>query len=342
MACVLDALGGGDSLPSASPIDVVDLARIEDRISFLYFERCVVNQAENAITVATEEGIIRVPTASLGVLLLGPGSTISHRAVALLGECGVTVVWVGERGVRMYAAGKPLTHSSALLQKQAKLVSNNRKRLAVARLMYGMRFPGEDVSKLTMQQLRGREGVRVRRVYRKLSKETGVPWDKRTFNPEDFHDGSDINQALSAANVCLYGIVHAVITAMGCSPGLGFVHIGHELSFVYDIADLYKAGLSIPVAFRTVAEHPDNVGQATRRAMRDAMYDLSLVKRIVSDVHLLLLFDEKSAIQGSDADMSLDKVALWDEFSGEVAAGRAYGLDADLAELEAMSAGVEA
>lgn len=147
------------SRKSPPPPDVIELARMEDRISFAYFERCVIGQEDNAITVADAEGVVRLPSASLGVLMLGPGSSVSHKAMSTIAESGATVVWVGENGVRMYAAARPLTHSSALLQQQAKLVSNTRSRLAVARAMYQMRFPHEDVSKLTMQQLRGREGL---------------------------------------------------------------------------------------------------------------------------------------------------------------------------------------
>lgn len=308
--------GAGD-IPSALPLDLTELVRAQDRISFLYFERCAVSQADNAITVTDAAGTMRVPAASLGVLMLGPGTTISHKAMVTIGECGATVVWVGERGVRMYAFGRPLTHSSALLQRQARLVSNVRTRLAVARAMYQMRFPGEDTSRLTMQQLRGREGARVRRVYRELSARTGVPWRGREYDPDDFDDSSEINKALSAAHACLYGVAHAVIVALGCSPGLGFVHVGHERSFVYDIADLYKAEISIPVAFETAAKNPDVIGTATRYAMRDALYDMSLLDRMVSDIKALLGIEEGDA-EGAN------RVALWDEKVGEVPAGRQY------------------
>ena len=238
--------------------------------------------------------------------------------MATIGENGASVIWVGERGVRMYASGRPLTHSSRLLMRQASLVSNTRTRLAVARQMYQLRFPDEDVSALTMQQLRGREGARVRRAYRYWSQETGVEWKRREFDPDDFDMGSEINKALSAAHVCLYGVTHAVIVALGCSPGLGFVHTGHERSFVYDIADLYKAELSIPVAFKTAALHPDDIGSATRKNMRDALYDLSIMKRMVEDIADLLSMDD-------DPGESLgDEVKLWDEKDGEVAAGKQY------------------
>ena len=238
--------------------------------------------------------------------------------MASIGENGASVVWVGERGVRMYASGRPLTHSSRLLMRQAKLVSNTRTRLAVARRMYQMRFPGEDVTSLTMQQLRGREGARIRRVYRHWSRETGVEWKRREFDPEDYDAGSEINKALSAAHFCLYGIAHAVIVSLGCSPGLGFVHTGHERSFVYDIADLYKAELSIPVAFETAAACPEDVGSATRKNMRDALYDLSIMKRMVADITGLLSSDDVT-----DDDFA-DDLKLWDEKNGEVAAGRQY------------------
>lgn len=318
-------MGHGFHTPSTEPPDIADLVRVEDRLSFLYFEHCVVNQADNAITITDDEGTIRIPAASLGVLMLGPGTSVSHKAMATIGENGATVVWVGERGVRMYAVGRPLTHSSALLQRQALLVSNTRTRLAVARRMYQMRFPDEDVNALTMRQLRGREGVRVRRVYRALSAQTGVPWERRAYDPNDFDDATDINKALSAAHACLYGVAHAVIASLGCSPGLGFVHTGHERSFVYDIADLYKAQTSIPVAFATVAEGADDIGAATRRNMRDALYDLSLMGRMVRDIKGLLMADTSEGEEPQDSDgRPEDHVGLWDEYEGEVAAGCLY------------------
>lgn len=315
-------MSAGRRVPGTPPPDLGELVRAEDRLSFAYFEHCVINRADNAITVTDETGTMHIPTATLSVLMLGPGASVTHQAMTVIGENGATVIWVGERGVRMYAFGKPLTHSSTLLQQQARMVSNTRSRLAVARRMYQMRFPDEDVSRLTMQQLRGREGARVRRVYRECSARTGVVWDKRTYDHDDFEAGNEINKALSAAHTCLYGLAHAAIVALGCSPGLGFVHVGHERSFVYDIADLYKAELSIPVAFETAAEQPDDIGSATRRHMRDAVYDLSLMKRMVRDIRGLLgeglLADEES--EG-------DHVGLWDGKDGEVAAGVSYRTD---------------
>jgi len=143
--------------------------------------------------------------------------------------------------------------------------------------MYAMRFSDEDVSSYTMQQLRGREGARVRRIYREQSLRTGVPWNRRDYDPENFENSDLINMALSAAHTCLYGIIHAVIVAVGCSPGLGFVHTGHARSFVYDIADLYKAEITVPIAFDVAASGPVDVEAETRHAVRDAVYSGSIL-----------------------------------------------------------------
>ncbi len=96
------------------------------------------------------------------------------------------------KGVRFYAHGRALTRSNRLLERQAKLVSNRRSRLGVARKMYQLRFPNEDVSQLTMQQLRGREGARVRQIYSKYSQEFGVEWTRRKYDPADFESGTQL------------------------------------------------------------------------------------------------------------------------------------------------------
>ena len=306
-----------DSIPGSPPSDIMDLARMEDRMSFAYFEHCSISRSDNAITAEDAAGTVYVPAASLSVLMLGPGTTVTHRAMELIGENGATVIWVGERGVRMYAFGKPLTHSSALLQRQASMVSNVRTRLAVARKMYEMRFEGEDVSGLTMQQLRGREGARVRKIYRACAQETGVTWTRRCYNPNDFESGSDIDQALTAAHTCLYGLCHAAIVSLGCSPGLGFVHTGHDRSFVYDIADLYKAETSIPIAFRVASKGVYDIPGEVRRSMRDEFYRTGLIKRVVKDIKDLLLCEE-------EVDGFGDDVYLWDEKSGKVPSGVQY------------------
>jgi CRISPR-associated protein Cas1 len=295
--------------------------RVQDRLTFLYVERAVISRDASAITATDERGTVHVPAATLSALLLGPGTKVTHQAMVLMAESGSTVVWVGERGVRYYAHGRSLSRSSRLLEAQATLVTNRQTRLGVARKMYEMRFPGEDVSALTMQQLRGREGARVRRAYREHAHRTGVPWNGRDYRPDDFAGSDPVNRALSAATTCLYGLTHAVIVALGCSPGLGFVHTGHERSFVYDVADLYKAELAIPVAFDAAALDLVDVEGHVRRAMRDQMHEARILERAVRDVGWLLT---GSAEDAGDEDAWSRVTMLWDGRSGAVAGGVSY------------------
>ena len=296
------------------------LPQIGDRMTFLYLERCQLNRDDSAISVRDERGTVSVPAAAISVLLLGPGTTVTHRAMELIGDAGVSVVWVGEHGVRYYAVGRPLTHRAQLLLRQAALVSNQRSHLAVARKMYEMRFPDEDVSAMTMQQLRGKEGSRIRSVYRQASKQWNVPWNGREYDPENYEGGDLVNQALSAGSACLYGLALAVISAMGCSPGLGFVHVGHENSFVYDIADLYKAEITIPLAFELAAGEPEDIGGLMRRRVRDAMVESHLLERMVRDIRTLLM-EENPEVH----DPGIDAVYLWDDRKGVVPNGVSYG-----------------
>lgn len=312
-------------IPGAKPVPLSQLTRASDRLTFVYLEHSVVHRDANAITARDARGTVHIPAATLGALLLGPGTTVSQQAMVLLAESGSTAVWVGEHGVRYYAHGRTLTQSSRLLERQAELVSNRNARLAVARKMYAMRFPGEDVGGFTMQQLRGREGARVRRLYRAHADRTGVEWDRREYDPTDFDGGSPVNQALSAANTSLYGVVHAVVVALGCAPGLGFVHTGHIRSFIYDIADLYKADITLPIAFDMAAKGSADIAADTRRAVRDVMKDGKFLETCVRDIQTLLAPEDEVQEYGPEA--FEDVVMLWDYNGRTVAGGVSYDED---------------
>ncbi|MEK2461700.1 type I-E CRISPR-associated endonuclease Cas1e [Lactobacillus gasseri] len=289
--------------------EIGELSKISDRVTFLYLEHAKLNRVDSAISVVDSQGTVYIPAAIISVLFLGPGVDVTHRAMELMGEAGMSVVWVGEEGVRQYAHGRALNHSSTLLQAQAKLVSNNRSRLKVARKMYQMRFPGIDVSNLTMQQLRGKEGARVRKVYQEQSQKTGVSWSRREYKVDDFEASTPINQALTAAHQALYGLSYSVIVALGASAGLGFVHTGHDLSFVYDFSDLYKAEYSIPIAFEVVKEYgKEDISTHTRHAMRDAFKDGRLIERMVKDLKYLLDVEDQTEVKAV--------MNLWDDKKG--------------------------
>lgn len=290
-----------------------DLHRIADRVSSLYVEKMHVDRDENAVVLINKEHTVRVPAALVAVLLLGPGTRVTQAAMNLLGDSGTGVCWVGECGVRMYAGGLGPSRGSSLLYRQAYLVSRKVDRLAVARKMYAKRFPAEDVSGLTMQQLRGREGTRVRKLYREHSKRTGVTWSGRVYRAgEPFAAGDDVNRLLSAGNTCLYGVCHAAIVGIGASPGLGFVHTGSSMSFVHDIADLYKADYTIPLAFE-LSRDGRTEERDMRLAFRDRLADGRLLHTIIGDVQELLA--------GPSDPMDADVNTLWDERVGAVPGG---------------------
>jgi CRISPR-associated protein Cas1 len=186
--------------------------------------------------------------------------------------------------------------------------------------MYGMRFPDEDVSTLTMQQLRGREGARVKKLYREHSKRTGVSWNGRVYKPgQPFEAGDDVNRLRSAGHSCLYGVCHAAIVGIGASPALGFVHTGGATSFVLDIADLYKAEYTIPLAFDLAAQGLTSERDA-RTAFRDRITDGRFMLRIVQDIKNLIL-GEHAEVPDTDAH------ELWDETVGSVPGGVNWAAD---------------
>lgn len=311
-------------IPGMIKPDIQALPQIKDRMTFLYLERCTLGKKDGAISVTDDSGVVYIPAAAITVLMLGPGTRVTHRAMELMGDAGVGVVWVGEHGIRYYAHGRSLTTKSTLLLRQAEMVVNPRQHISVVRKMYQLRFPNEDCSKMTIQQLRGREGSRVRRIYKEMAKKTGVEWNGREYDPDDFSASNEINQALSAAHTCLYGLAHAVIVAIGCSPGLGFIHVGHERSFVYDIADLYKAEISIPSAFLAVADQPMDLIGAVRKKVRDQMVENHILEKMVHDIKWLFDKDEKNV------DDSEDSVYLWDDKIGTVENGRSYFEEDDI------------
>lgn len=299
--------------PSQSPLDRLLLPRMESRLSFLYVERAVINRDGNALTIKDQRRIAHVPATQLAVVLLGPGTKVTYAAMALLGDAGASVVWGGEKGVRYYAHGRPPAKTSRFAEAHVRLWSNQRTRLRCARRMYDMRFPGEEISQLSLSQLRGREGARMKKIYAAEAQRTGVVWTRRNYDPQDFESGDPINRALTEGSAALYGIAHAVIVGLGFIPSLGIVHTGTDRAFVYDIADLYKAEISIPAAFEAVAAIPSGDDLNVRARIRDKVVSTRLMQRMVHDLQDLMEIPEEDAY--SDVDLM-----LWSELE-VIAAG---------------------
>lgn len=290
-----------------------------DSVSFLYIDKSIIEQESKAVAVHRGEKKINIPCAAINTVLLGPGTTISHAAVRNLANSGCSILWVGEDGVRFYASGKSEAKSSDNLLKQAEYWANDTLRLQTVRRMYEMRFATEIPRDYTLQQLRGMEGSRVRKIYQDLSTTYNINWEGRQYNRETMSQSDEINQAISYANSYLYGICHAGIVALGYSPGLGFIHTGQQLSFVYDMADLFKMETVIPLAFKAVAdrEMSNNIEQTLRMACRQHFYDKRILKKITTSLHQLF--------HGEKEPLPVEISYLWDNENGLINGGINYG-----------------
>ncbi len=264
--------------------DLQQLPKLSDSISYLYIEHAALTQDKYGLLVLQEGSKVYLPVAALTVLLLGPGTRTTHAAIKTLADNGCTVVWVGEDGTRYYAHGRGETRRARHLLHQARLVSDPRLRLEVCRRMYRHRFQEPLEPHLTLQQLRGMEGARVRTAYAQASVRHNVPWEGRRYRLGQWERNDPINRALSAANALLNGLCHAAIVAGGYSPALGFIHTGNYRSFVYDIADLYKVEITIPTAFRVVGESTERVEPRVRQACRAVFKEQKLLQRILPDI----------------------------------------------------------
>jgi CRISPR-associated protein Cas1 len=299
------------------PVKRIELPRIEDRISFVYADNCRLEKSNGAIRLITNDGSMDIPAAQLVVLMLGPGTTVTHRMVQIASEAGMCIIWVGEEGVRFYAGGLPLSGDTKLLVNQARIVSNEKLRIAAAKRMYNIRYPDEDIAELSMRQLLGREGTKVGRRYQELSEAYKVPWNGRKYNSDDFSKNDPLQNALSCANSCLYGLCYSAVYSLGLSPGLGIIHTGLSKSFVLDVADLYKETVSFPAAFSVIADGSYDMERRVRYKMRDLFKDRRFLKCIVSDIMTTLDDNDEKTIDGRNR--------LWAGFKENVDGAVRYG-----------------
>lgn len=304
--------------------DLKELPKLRDSISYLYMEHARIDQDAAAIMFEMEDGKIPVPVASLTCLLLGPGTSITHAAVKTITENGCLIVWCGENATRFYASGMGETRSARNTLLQAELCMNQEKHLSVVRKMYGIRFPEMPTKDLTLEQIRGLEGIRVRGAYQLAAKQFGVKWKGRDYKQKDWDEADPINRALSEANAILYSLCQAAIVSLGYSTALGFIHTGKALSFVYDIADLYKAKTTIPAAFEAVSKGTGELSKNIRLNCRKRFAAIGLLKRIAKDIETIF------AIGDSEIDDSKIIGDIWNEDGSTIEGGINYGKAGDI------------
>lgn len=263
---------------------------IKDRVSmiFVYYGR--IDVKDGAFVVVDEVNGERkhIPVGSVTCIMLEPGTRISHAAVKLAAVTGTLLIWVGEAGVRLYSSGQPGGARSDKLLYQAKLALDENLRLKVVRKMFEMRFGEKPPERRSVDQLRGIEGMRVKKLYELMARQYRVKWHGRRYDPKDWSAGDMVNKCLSAATSCLYGVTEAAILAAGYAPAVGFIHTGKPLSFVYDVADIFKFDTVVPVAFQVAAKNSSQPDRQVRVACRDIFRQTRLLKRIIPSIEEML------------------------------------------------------
>lgn len=282
----------GRGLPGAAPPHPIPL---KDRASIVFVEKGQLVVVDGAFVLVDANGVRTViPVGGLAAIMLEPGTRASHSAVALAARAGTLLIWVGEAGVRLYSTGQPGGARADKLLWQCRMALNPDARLKIVRRMFQVRFAETAPERRSVDQLRGIEGSRVREIYKGLARQFGVEWRRRDYDPGNF-DLSDVpNRCLSAATSCLYGITEAAVLAAGYAPAVGFLHTGKPLSFVYDVADLFKFETVVPEAFRVAARHAQGkldrpVDMAVRHACRDAFRKTNVLARLIPAIEDVLV-----------------------------------------------------
>lgn len=276
-----------NGLPPPKPV------MLKERVSMVFLEYGEIDVVDGAFVLVDKTGIrTHIPVGGVACLLLQPGTRVSHAAVVLAARVGTLLIWVGEAGVRLYAAGQPGGARSDRLLYQAKLALDDTARLKVVRKMYQIRFGEEAPMRRSIEQLRGIEGSRVRAMYKMLAQKYKVKWSGRDYDTADWNSGDIPNRCLSAATACLYGISEAAILAAGYAPAIGFIHTGKSQSFVYDIADILKFETVVPIAFKIAARNPNEPDREVRLACRDMFRQANLLSRLIPLIEEVLAAGE--------------------------------------------------
>jgi len=227
-----------------------------------------------------ESGDYAIPYQTVSMILLGPGSTVSHDALRILARHGTLLAAVGEGGVKFYTAPPMGQGRSEIARKHASLWADKLKRIDVARKMYAIRFgrifPHKDIS-----VLRGIEGGRLKETYKLVAEQFNVPWEGRRYDRQN-PDSADIpNQAINHAATFMEAAADVAVAAVGAIPPLGFIHEASSNAFTLDIADLYRAELTLPLAFSVSRKVLDRPGINLERELRKESSGLFRSKKVI-------------------------------------------------------------
>lgn len=240
---------------------------------------------------ALEPGDYAIPLQGVSIILLGPGSTVSHDALRLLAQARTALAAVGEDGVRLYTAPPMIPDRSGLARLQARIWADDDLRIMTARRMYAFRL-GEVLPHSDMNVLRGIEGTRMKETYALHAQRIGIRWNGRRYDRSDPVAADLPNQALNHASSAVEAASAIAVCATATIPQLGFIHEDPGQSFVLDVADLYRDSLTIPCAFKAakvVLENPsENIERVTRRMTGAALSKQKVIPDMIERIKALI------------------------------------------------------
>lgn len=248
--------------------------------------------------------VLQVPHQAVSMILLGPGSSVTHDALRLLARHGTLMAAVGQDGVRTYTAPPLLPDRSDVARRQAELWGNPRRRVSVARHMYALRL-GEILPHRDLDTLRGIEGARVKAIYRLMADKYGIPWDGRHYdrnNPE----ATDIpNQAINHAATAVQGAAAIAVQSLAAIPQLGFIHEDSGQAFVLDIADLFRDTITLQIAFsvakKAINGDQTSIDRLVRREASTVFRKQDVIASMIDKIKQVLRTEEGDGA-GSDSD----------------------------------------
>lgn len=248
--------------------------------------------------------VLQVPHQAVSMILLGPGSSVTHDALRLLARHGTLMAAVGQDGVRSYTAPPLLPDRSDVARRQAELWGNPRRRVSVARHMYALRL-GEILPHRDLDTLRGIEGARVKAIYRLMADKYGIPWDGRHYdrnNPE----ATDIpNQAINHAATAVQGAAAIAVQSLAAIPQLGFIHEDSGQAFVLDIADLFRDTITLQIAFsvakKAINGDQTSIDRLVRREASTVFRKQDVIASMIDKIKQVLRTEESDGA-GSDRD----------------------------------------
>jgi CRISPR-associated protein Cas1 len=240
----------------------------------------------------TPAGRYGLPHQSVSLVLLGPGSTVSHDALRLLARHGVGLAAVGEDGVRFYTAPPLLPDFSYLARAQTRFWADElRGRLMVARRMYALRL-GEVLPHRDIAVMRGIEGARMKETYRIAAERAGIRWNGRRYDRQNPNAADRPNQALNHAASAVEGAAAIAVAATATIPQLGFVHEDSGQSFVLDVADLVRDAVTIPCAFKAAAiaerRPSESIERITRRLTGERLRRDGVIPLMIDRIKAIL------------------------------------------------------